>query len=416
MKMEENRTQKTGKDSGSLQKRFIISVLAATALFIAGLYFMINQPKNFIVIILLADLVLVMLFVAVNTAIKMSAHQNPAEDERYDNIFKSEKASYLLLKKAYEELSYLVEKADEKKEDDSDKIIISQKATAKAILNKSKDHTNAVLRLNNEILNVINAFQEKSEANARSNQEYQETFTESFNDEVVAKQDRLFIELNNMEASLNNSLLTLSEKVSGFQEEIERLADHIEKMNVDTMDGLTKSLAVLKEQSSLIDEVPAEMIEEAAPDSMKSFAKEEEIPDEVSVENLIHSVLNDNTSEEIVPENEPSETEPAIEPDVPDTNQTMTPDDIEALIAGTLDDIGLDINDLEKDPELPGARELFSLETPIETADEEPVLEEIPIMEEAPLPVKEEKKAGPDLSNPNKMMTPEDIAALLASM
>ena len=42
--------------------------------------------------------------------------------------------------------------------------------------------------------------------------------------------------------------------------------------------------------------------------------------------------------------------------------------------------------------------------------------DETPVAEPEPEPVVEEKPPMPDLSDPNKVMTPEEIAALLANM
>ena len=46
----------------------------------------------------------------------------------------------------------------------------------------------------------------------------------------------------------------------------------------------------------------------------------------------------------------------------------------------------------------------------------EPVVEPKPIVEPEPIPEAEEKPSMPDLSDPNKMMSPDDIAALFANM
>ena len=65
------------------------------------------------------------------------------------------------------------------------------------------------------------------------------------NDVDDEKRDRLFIELNNLEASLNDRLEGLSNKLSGFQEEIERLADHISEINAEAISKAAKVSAAV---------------------------------------------------------------------------------------------------------------------------------------------------------------------------
>ena len=93
-------------------------------------------------------------------------------------------------------------------------------------------------------------------------------------------------------------------------------------------------------------------------------------------------------------EEAPAEEVPPM-PDLSDPNKVMTPEEIAALIANT-------------GAEEPVAEDLVA-EEPVA---EEPIAEE-PIMEEAPV---EEAPPMPDLSDPNKVMTPDEIAALIANM
>lgn len=88
---------------------------------------------------------------------------------------------------------------------------------------------------------------------------------------------------------------------------------------------------------------------------------------------------------------EPAEELPPM-PDLSDPNKQMSPDDIAALFAN-----------------LGGGNS-----TPVEepTVVEELILAEEPVIEE---PV-EEKPPMPDLSDPNKKMSPEEIAALFANL
>ena len=117
-------------------------------------------------------------------------------------------------------------------------------------------------------------------------------------------------------------------------------------------------------------------------------------------------------AEEPVAEPEPAEPEPAAEPiieeaapetpagpDLSDPNKPMSPDEIAALIANMGVDDGLD-----EEPEVSAEPEV--VEEPEVVTEPEPVVEE----------ATEDKPQMPDLSDPNKVMSPDEIAALIANM
>lgn len=65
---------------------------------------MINLPEQFIVIGALGVVLLICLYVLIQAVMKAQAEKESRREEQYDSIFKSEKASYLMLKKYFEEI------------------------------------------------------------------------------------------------------------------------------------------------------------------------------------------------------------------------------------------------------------------------------------------------------------------------
>ena len=88
-----------------MQLRLIINVLTAAILFIVDLYVMINMPANIPVLVIVTILFLVAVYFILDTVQKDSREKSSQSEEVYDNILKSEKASYLLAKKSFEEIS-----------------------------------------------------------------------------------------------------------------------------------------------------------------------------------------------------------------------------------------------------------------------------------------------------------------------
>ena len=78
-------------------------------------------------------------------------------------------------------------------------------------------------------------------------------------------------------------------------------------------------------------------------------------------------------------------------PDLSDPNKTLSPDEIAALFANMPDNA-------PKEEEKP--------------VEAEPIVEEVPQEQ----PATEEKPPMPDLSDPNKTLSPDEIAALFANM
>lgn len=461
--MEQNNVQERKKDSNNPKLKLIVSILIAVILFIADLYVMLNQPDNLLILAAITILILIAVYTIADSVLKISEEQKAKQEEQYENVFRSEKAAYLLMKKSFDDLSVMIGhmKNDDEK-DSCEEIINAQKAVAKILINRSKENADAIINSNHTIFTNIIELEQKIDQSQQEIIHYQQNFSESFNNEVIGKQDRLFIELNNIEASINNTLLELSEKVSGFQEEIERLADHIEMLNSETIHELTKNVADIREMASAGEKtavpqknvketekseerivVEKPMMEESAPEKIvEEPIIEESVPEEIAEEPVIETIPQPDLSnpnkmmtpeeiealiagtlgntgsesdtepqeetvkEEIVEEEPAIEPVPAPKPDLSDPNKMMTPEDIEALIAGTLGDIGLDLNNLDVDPELPGTNELEGAGIE-ETIAEEPTAEEKKAEEKPPMP---------DLSNPNKIMTPEEIAALIANM
>ena len=263
--MEKNPKKSDGKG------KLIFALILAGALFLAELYVILHTPQN---IALLAgfDLGIVMLLSFAAGAMMDCVNQRALEnEERYANIQKSEKASYILLKKRLEQLSKQVEDLESKfnENDNSEEIIKAQKAIAKLTINKTSE-----------------------------------------------TQDRLFIELNNLEASINDRVKELSRRLSGFQEEIERLADHIAKINTEAIQEAVRSTQRADVEYKEIFHKPE--------------AKEEMIEDvkeDIFDLNFLDFDLETASEPETVVEPEPTPVKPV------DSGEKMGQDDIAALIA-----------------------------------------------------------------------------------
>ena len=131
-----------------MQLRLIINVLTAAIVFIVDLYVMINMPANIPVLVIVTILFLVAVYFILDTVQKDSREKSSQSEEVYDNILKSEKASYLLAKKSFEEISMMLEMADVKSEGSTEEIINAQKALSKVIISREKENADALMNSN----------------------------------------------------------------------------------------------------------------------------------------------------------------------------------------------------------------------------------------------------------------------------
>ena len=166
---------------------------------------------------------------------------------------------------------------------------------------------------------------------------------------------------------------------------MDNTSDPNKKMEPDEIEALLASLTA----DQPADQSPEEELEEASLEVSLENNKDEELIEDIFVD--------DFAAEEVSAE----ETAPAL--DLSDPNKKMDPDDIAALIASmgvdtpeTSDTIATDEPELED-----------NLREEAEAPKAEAVEAEAPEEETPPMP---------DLSDPNKVMSPEEIAALIANM
>ena len=280
--------EKTSKKSGGKGK-LIFALIFVGALFLAELYVMLHMPQNITLLAGFGIGIVMVLGLAVSAMLDYINQNNLENMERYASIQKSEKASYILLKKRLEQLSKQVEDLENNSNnsDNLEEIIKAQKSIAKLTINKTKE-----------------------------------------------TQDRLFIELNNLEASINDRVKELSRRLSGFQEEIERLADHIAKINTEAIQEAVRSTQQAtfeyketKKEAFQESEIKEEIIEDVTEDILDldflGFDLEENLELEITSE----------------PEKEPEPLKPV------DNGEKLGQDDIAALIASMTE------SESEKEPE-----------------------------------------------------------------
>ncbi len=369
--------------------RINITLLIAVILLVADLYAMINMPQKFIILAIITALFLVAIYFLVDSiSIYLMAEKNRKE-EQYDSIFKSEKASYLLLRKTFDDLYELIEKGNQSRKTNVEDIIHAQKAVAKVSIGRSKENADALMNSNDRIMEKISMLEAVLSDNVSHPAPETNKNDSAYAQNILDNQNKILQQLEVLQNTLNTigadaKIAAESAKQNFFTEErILAEENKIEKEEPSAMEETP-----VKEEPSVMEETPIE----EEPSAMKETPIEEE-----------PSAMEETPIEEepSVMEETPIEEEPSV---MEETPIEEVPSDMEEPSIGK-EEVSSPEEDLSKYDDI-------MVDTLTDSDDNVPV-EKIPLEDET---VVDDKPAMPDLSDPNKVMTPDEIAALIANL
>ena len=396
------------KDSKA-RMQMIFGILLFAFIFMAELYAMVNFPKMFIVLAVLAAADLICLYVAIRGVISVYETKYARREEQYESIFKSEKASYLMLKKYFEEISVKLAYMEEASKIPTEEIVNAQKGIAKVIIKRSHENTDALMNSYEQLIDRFDTFQKGMDGFGTVAGAYKDEILSACKDEIssvqkdgkeqehsqdkeiAAKLQEIIIAMKDMELRLNQTIMN-SQKVVVSQPQVSvPVATPVEPQPAP---------------QNHVEEIPAEP--EISPEPEESMEPEPEISPDLEESMEPEPEISPEPEEsmesepEISPEPEESmEPDPEILPDIPE-EESFEPEEEPPVMAA--DEI------IPPDPE-------ESIEEAEELVEPDPIPEDA-IVEEANdenLP-EEELSPMPDLSDPNRAMSPDEIAALFANM
>ena len=350
--------------------RINITLLIAVVLLVADLYAMINMPQKFIILAIITALFLVAIYFLVDSiSIYLMAEKNRKE-EQYDSIFKSEKASYLLLRKTFDDLYELIEKGNQSRKTNVEDIIHAQKAVAKVSIGRSKENADALMNSNDRIMEKISMLEAVLSDNVSHPAPETNKNDSAYAQNILDNQNKILQQLE----VLQNTLNTIGADA--------KIAAESAKQNFFTEER------ILAEENKIEKEEP--QVQEAAVEEIPSAAGEATVMEETPIE-----------EEPSVMEETPIEEEPSV---MEETPIEEVPSDMEETSIGK-EEVSSPEEDLSKYDDI-------MVDTLTDSDDNVPV-EKIPLEDET---VVDDKPAMPDLSDPNKVMTPDEIAALIANL
>lgn len=349
----------------------IFLILISTLVILADFYAIINYPRKYMLIAAITAIFMICLWGVISGFFSLSALKEDRREEQYDSIFKSEKASYLMLRKYFDEIEEKIEILQKESKIPTEDIINAQKGIAKVVINRNKENADAIMNSNEQLMETF---------------EHLENKLKESNDFIIESQKNV----------IYDNLKDIMEKQQVLSDSIKDMEIHLSQAITANPIQFTANVEMPKQtidapqSASAMESIPEPVVEEAAIAEPEPVAVIEPEP----VVETPH-----------VPEPEPVvEPSPAAEEDVADTtnsdpNRQLSADEIAALFASA--------NAGATEPESEPAEKVIT--EPVTEAPQAPEPEPVSEPEPAKSPVV-------DLNNTNRNLTPDEIAALFSSM
>ena len=380
------------KKDTKARMQIIFGALILALFFSVELYMMINYSEKYLIIAGIALIELIFLYVIIQGIFALKDEKEIRNEEQYDNVFKSEKASYLMLKKYFEEFEDKLNYLEKASKIPTEEIINAQKGIAKVIMNRNREGSEAMISTTEQITEQLTEVQKQSEA--------LQSLLASCKDEIIVSQKAAG---DSSEKSVQMQIQDLVVQMKDMELRLNTALSQNQKMIVQSapVSYATAPESIPEPEPVVVPESMPEPIVEPEPVAVPEPIVEPEpvvAPEAIAEPEPVVAPEAIVEPEPVVAPEPIPEPEPVAAPEpAPDPNRSLSPDEIAALFAN----MG---NDSE-----PEAKE-ESVPEPEPEAIEEPVAAETtedPVDTAPPMP---------DLSDPNKTLSPDEIAALFANM
>lgn len=430
----------------------IVSILATVFFLLADLFVTAVKPRAIVLLTVFSVLTMAGMAVTLFLREKQKERDRKEMDERFEYIFKTEKAMFLLIKKTEDQFSSL----DRKLEDSIEEVIKTQKAAAKIMVNRSRENADAIMNSNDKVMERFLDYEEKLDQNNELIGAQKASAEENFG-KIVEKQTEIAASVDNLLDSVKKEIEQLADRL---ESSIQTVAEHEAAPSMDSfgihepeyrvqVDTAADANTSAANEFMAVPETTPEPEPQPEPEPLPELDASEPLPEldmpeplpeldaseplpdldmpeplpELDAEpeksplddiGLFDDGLNLNFDgiegfgDELKAVNEELHPEQAQAEEVPDLSSGM--EDFPSLDDGVSDLSGFD-DGIGVFPTVDDGTEAPPV-VDEEIINGEPVIEDILPEQKEPEP----KPPAPDLSDPNKLMTPDEIAALIANM
>ena len=327
------------------------------------LYLVSKNTSKLMVVGIIAALILVWTGLLVTYIHRMKNEEKAHSDEQVEELLRTGKANYLMQKKLAEKIDNI----GEKDAVPADEIITAQKAIAKLMLARNKENTDALMHSNEQVIEKTLEVEEKLSENSQQIMDMQKNQMDEKLQELMQSQKLVLDNLNAVKESLQSDMQdVLSNMIHDTLEK--ELASAIEQIHTYVKEAASQAVDSVKE--NLDAEVPvmaavSPAMDEELPDPGMP-AESEELPD--------HGMPTED--EELPDLGMPAMDEDLSNMELPTLGEELSETELPDLTDG---------GDLDEEPVI-GEMPLMDEEEPeaadTSLIDEEPSIGEMPLMEE----------------------------------
>ena len=184
----------------------IFLILISTLVILADFYAIINYPKEYMLIAAITVIFMICLWGVISGFFSLSALKEDRREEQYDSIFKSEKASYLMLRKYFDEIEGKIEILQKESKIPTEDIINAQKGIAKVVINRNKENADAIMSSNEQLMETFEHLENKlKESNDFIIESQKNVIYDNLKD-IMEKQQVLSDSIKDMEIRLSQAI------------------------------------------------------------------------------------------------------------------------------------------------------------------------------------------------------------------
>ncbi len=373
----------------------IFLILISTFVILADFYAIINYPKEYMLIAAITVIFMICLWGVISGFFSLSALKEDRREEQYDSIFKSEKASYLMLRKYFDEIEEKIEILQKESKIPTEDIINAQKGIAKVVINRNKENADAIMNSNEQLMETFEHLENKlKESNDFIIENQKNVIYDNLKD-IMEKQQVLSDSIKDMEIRLSQAITANPIQFTANVEMPKQTTDA--PQSASAMEAIPEPESVQANESEQIPE-PIQINE----------------PEPVVETSHVHEPEHVSEAPHVPEPESVVEPSPVAEESVADTtnsdpNRQLSADEIAALFASA--------NAGATEPESDPAEEVIT--EPVTEAphvpEPEPVVEPSPAAEAVTEPAAEEAVADTTNSDQNRQLSADEIAALFAS-
>jgi hypothetical protein len=182
--------------------RLSVSAVFEAILIMMEIYVMFNMGEELIVIAIGLVPIAALLYLIISSAVDIEQLSKRQEEEKYDEIVRAQKASYLVIKRNFEDLQARMDDMEDASSFPADQIIGAQKAVAKVTITRNKENADALMNSNDMMIEQLQNMEDKLLSN---NQEVLQKNQELLqkNQELLQKNQELESHINNLKAAIS---------------------------------------------------------------------------------------------------------------------------------------------------------------------------------------------------------------------